>query len=77
MYKIRQLAEEPLEMLEQGVTVTIGRVRFLPTSTISMVLGKALFSGKHPRSSINQEDQNVVLMIWETHATSFLLVEKC
>lgn len=24
----------------------------------------SLFSGKHPRSSINQEDQNVVLMIW-------------
>ena len=44
MYKIRQLAGEPLEMLEQGVIIAPRRGRFLQTSTISMVLGKALSS---------------------------------
>lgn len=74
MYKIRQLAEEPLEMLEQGVIIAPRRVHNF--SNQHGVRQSSLSpSGKHPRSSINQEDQNVVLMIWGKHnATSFLLI---
>ena len=64
MYKIRQQAQQSLEMSEQGVIIAPKTgVDFANFSNQRGVRQSSLFLGKHRRSSINQEDQNAVLII--------------
>lgn len=56
--------EQSLEMLEQGVIIAPKEERdFTSFNNRRGVRQSSLFQGKHPTSSINQEDHNVVLII--------------
>lgn len=60
----RGTEEQCLEMLEQGVIIAPKEERdFTSFNNQYGVRQSTLFQGKHPTSSINQEDHNVVLTI--------------